>query len=298
MPDPPLEVFDAQIVQAPLQGLLRNMDEELARRLRQSVAPRNRDAERRVSLLLIMLRFTRNSYEAISFLISTMDDNPKRKKEFVLVLPPANRQLLDLLFTLVFMLDDFEARSMAYELCSYRQAREEFNKFYARFGTHPRWQSHFRELREWLEIMETYLAITPEQKADPAIIRYWHAPYRLMKAATKSRSFMQFLEKWLYGETSAQAHLSPGGLFSMGAFVFSDFAPENDRTTTTGRNLERFTFRHFSRTLTTVLAIASEIDNFCQLNNRETLARLWVLLAGYADEADDVYKERYQAMLA
>jgi hypothetical protein len=119
-----------------------------------------------------------------------------------------------------------------------------------------------------------------------------------MKTAKKSQPFLKFLERWLYGETSAQAHLNPGGLFSIALFVLSDFAPESERTAIKDRSLERFTFRHFSRTLTTVLAIASEIDNFCQLSNRETLARLWVLLGGYADEADDVYRERYQAILA
>ena len=39
------------------------------------------------------------------------------------MLPATNRQLLDLLFTLVFMLDDFPERSMSYELSGYRQAR-------------------------------------------------------------------------------------------------------------------------------------------------------------------------------
>jgi hypothetical protein len=255
------------------------------------------EAERRLSLLLIMLRVTRNSYEAASFLISTVDGSPKRKKEFIMVLPPINRQLLDLLFTLVFMMDDFEKRSMDYELASYRQAREEYDKFHRRYATHLRWQSRLRDLGQWLETMEKYLAITPEQKAKPSIIPYWYAPYRLMKSATNGQPFMQFLEKWLYGETSAQAHLNPAGLFSMGLFVFADFASETEPTTITARNLERFTFRHFSRTLITVLAISSEIDNFCKLNNRETLARLWVLLGGYADEADDVYKGRYQTML-
>jgi hypothetical protein len=211
----------------------------------------------------------------VSFLISTKDENPRRKKEFVLVLPPTNRQLLDLLFTLVFMMDDFPRRSLAYELSGYRQAREEFDKFYKRFGTHSKWQSHFQGLRELRETMEKYLSITPEQKANPKIIPYWYAPYRLMKETTQSTSFMKFLEKWLYGETSAQAHLNPAGLFSVGGFVLSDFAPENERTIIKGPRLEQFTFRHFSRTLTTVLAIASEINNFCQLNNKETLSRLW-----------------------
>jgi len=70
------------------------------------------------------------------------------------------------------------------------------------------------------------LSIRPEQKADPKIIPYWYAPYRLMKEPTKSQPFMKYLEKWLYGETSAQAHLNPAGLFSIGGFVLADFAPE------------------------------------------------------------------------
>jgi len=51
------------------------------------------------------------------------------------------------------------------------------------------------------------------------------------------------------------------------------------------------------RTLVTVLAIASEVDTFCQLDNREGLTRVWVTLGGYSEEADNIYKLRYQAML-
>jgi hypothetical protein len=274
------------------------MDSELARLLKQAMTSHNSEAERRLSLFLIMLRFTKNSYEAASFLCSDSDDAPKRKREFVLILPPTNRQLLDLLFTLVFMLDKFPVRSMAYELSGYRQAREEYDKFQARHGTHPKWQTHLLTLREWLPTMEKYLSITPEQKADPALIKYWRAPYKLMHTPTKSQPFMEFLEKWLYGETSAQAHLNAAGLFTVAVFLISDFAPDDEQKTIAERNFEKYKFRHFSRTLITVLAIASEIDNFCQLKNRETLSRLWVLLGGYAEEADDVYKLRYQVMLA
>src|SRR5260370_35806569 len=143
----PLEVFDARIVQTPLAGLLRNMDSELARLLTQAMTSHNSESERKLSLFLIMLRFTKNSYEAASFLCSDADDTPKRKREFVLLLPPTNRQLLDLLFTLVFMLDDFPTRSMAYELSGYRQAREEYDKFKARYCTHPTWQTQFLTLQ-------------------------------------------------------------------------------------------------------------------------------------------------------
>jgi hypothetical protein len=295
--EPPLQEFDARIVQAPLQGLLRNMDSELLRRVKQAMPLPDRETERRLTLLLLMLRFTRNSYEAVSFLCSSADDSQKRKREFVLILPPANRQLLDLLFTLVFMMDDFTMRSLAYERSGYRQGREEYDKFYAKYGSNAKWQTHFHTLRESLSIMEKYISITPEQKADPKLIPYWRAPYRLMNTPTKSKPFMEYLEKWLYGETSAQAHLNAAGLFSVGAFLLADLAPEADRTVVLDRNLPQYVFRHFSRNLVTVLAIASEIDTFARLSNRETLVRLWVLLGGYAEEAEDVYKERYQVML-
>jgi hypothetical protein len=231
----PLEVFDARIVQTPLQGLLRNMDSQLARVLKQAMTSQDREAERRLSLFLIMLRFTKNSYEAASFLCSDSDDAPKRKREFALILPPTNRQLLDLLFTLVFMLDEFPARSMAYELSGYRQAREECDKFQARYGTHPKWQTHLVSLREWLPTIEKYLSITPEQKGKPDQIKYWRAPYKLMKTSTKSQPFMEFLEKWLYGETSAQAHLNAAGLFTVATFLIFRFrtrrrAKDNCRT--------------------------------------------------------------------
>src|SRR5207248_7727621 len=76
------------------------------------------------------------------------------------------------------MLDDFPARSMAYELSGYRQAREEYDKFHARYGRHPKGQAHFLTLREWLPTIEKYLAITTEQKANPTLIPRWYAPYR------------------------------------------------------------------------------------------------------------------------
>ena len=172
----PLEVFDARIVQTPLEGLLRNIDGELARLSKQAMTSHDREGERRLSLFLIMLRFTKNSYEAVSFLCSDSDDTLKRKREFALILPPTNRQLLDLLFTLVFMLDEFQARSTAYELSGYRQAREEYDKFQSRYGTHPKWQTQLLSLREWLPTLEKYLSITPEQKANPGQIKYCVLP--------------------------------------------------------------------------------------------------------------------------
>jgi len=100
-----------------------------------------------------------------------------------------------------------------------------------------------------------------------------------------------------YGEISAQAHLNADGLFTVGALLISDFASDEMRKLIEERILRQSIFQHFSRTLLTVLAIATEIDTFCKLGNQNALVTLWVTLSGYVEEAKDVYERRYQAVL-
>jgi hypothetical protein len=297
---PALAIFDAQIVQVPLRGLLLNMDRDLERLYKQQTRPSTGTmfGERKTSLFLIMMRVTINAYQAICFLISTEGDAPRRKKKFALVVPSINRHILDLLFTLVYMLDDFPARSLAYELSAYRQLREEYDQFRNRYARDSKRKKYFADLLRLRHMLERYLPITPEQRANPKLIEYWYAPNKLKDKPTKSRPFMRFLDKWLYGETSAVAHLNAGGLFSIGGMVMADLAPEEIRGQFDPRAIDGYIHRHFTRTLITVLAIASEIDTFCQLNNREQISRIWGLLNGYVPEAKDVYKKRYEAMLA
>jgi hypothetical protein len=293
----PLVAFNARLVQAPLEGLFRNTDGELARRFKRAAGSRDREAERTVSLFLILTRFAKTSYEAISFLVSDVDDGSKRKKEFVLVLPPINRQLMDMLFNIIYITDDFPSRSLDYELYGYRQAREQYDRVYERFGNLPKWQQYFKDQRGFLKTMEKYLSITEEQKADPSTIRYWVGPTKLANRQTKSQPFLIFLNIWFYSETSAQAHLNPAGLFSVAMFLFSEFAPDDMRAIVEGRKSQTFKFQHFSRTLILVLAILSEVENFCHLDNRDDLRRVWEILVGHSEEAGDIYKERYQDLL-
>ena len=55
-----------------------------------------------------MLRVAHNSYQALAFLLSDLDPHPKRLPRYVLIVPPVNRQIMDLWFSLVYIMDDFE----------------------------------------------------------------------------------------------------------------------------------------------------------------------------------------------
>jgi hypothetical protein len=293
----PLERLDFSVIQQPLNGLLRNMDSDLRRRVDYSGLTTDLDEIRRFTLLLIMLKFAINSYQAVAFLLSDLDEHPKRLPRFVLVVPPINRQLMDLWFTLVYIMDDFGRRALAYDQCGYRETREQVDKMRKQYGADPEWQGWFEDMQDLISLMEKQIPLTAEQIADPSKIGYWLAPFKLAQQPTKSQTFLQFLNDLIYHDTSAQAHLKPGGLFMAGSVLLAEMAPEEIRKQIEQRNIHQYKFQQYCRTVVTLLGIASEIEMYCKLDNSEQLLKLWALLAGYNADAKDVYETRYQAML-
>jgi hypothetical protein len=59
-------------------------------------------------------------------------------------------------------------------------------------------------------------------KADPSQIAYWPTPTKIMRRDTKSRPFLEFVHSWIYDDTSAEAHLKPGGLLAASSFLLKD----------------------------------------------------------------------------
>jgi hypothetical protein len=293
----PLEQFNFTVVQEPLTGLLRNVESDLRKRIDIIGRIDDLDEQRRVILLMIMLKFAINSYLAVSFLLSDVDQHPRRIPQFVLVVPPINRQLMDLWFSLVYIMDDLGPRALAFDQCGYRELGEEINRMKARYGSDPDWQPWFQDMQDLMTMMEQQVQMTPAQKANPANIPYWLTPFKLAKQPGKSQSFLQFLEQLLYHDTSAEAHLKPGGLFASGSFLLKDIAPEHIKRQLENRTIHQYKFRHLCRTVVALLGIVSEIELFGRFGNHEQLAKVWTLLAGYNADAKDVYEMKYRQLL-
>jgi hypothetical protein len=103
--------------------------------------------------------------------------------------------------------------------------------------------------------------------------------------------------KWLYADTSAEAHLTGIGLFSVSPFLIADLTEEEVKDVITNRTVLQYHAKHFSRTFMTVLAIATEIDAQFRLNNHTAIAYIWRILIEHAPDAKDMYDNRYKAML-
>jgi hypothetical protein len=85
-------------------------------------------------LLLIALRFAINSYRAVCFLLADVEDHPKRLKEFVVVIPPVVRQMIDLWCSLIYILDDFAPRVDEFHRSAWLEVKVHLEKMRARHG--------------------------------------------------------------------------------------------------------------------------------------------------------------------
>src|SRR5580704_10130248 len=111
----PLKGFDYGLANAKFDGLLFNIDRDLGRRSTAALQRHDPIREKCLSLLRVFLLFAKNSYRAMRYLAADTPPDPARDLKYVLVVPTVSRQLVDLLCTLVYMLDDLIPRAQAYE---------------------------------------------------------------------------------------------------------------------------------------------------------------------------------------
>jgi len=293
----PLREFNYQLVAERMDGLLINIDRDLQRRGRQASLAKADDAERCLSLLNVLIRFARNSYDAVRYTAGDTPEDPRRKPNYVLIVPAVNRQLLDLLFSLVYMLDDLSARSLQYQRAGWRELDQEYHMFKTQFSKDPEWRQHFANVRKVLDDLVARFGITDAERMKPNLVPFWKHPFELKDEHTQSRSFLRYLEKWLYGDTSAQAHLSFGGLAMVGPFLVADLVGGQDEELVKNRIIHQYRFKHFSRTAIVTLAIATEIDSYYRLGNERVAGYLWNIFAEYAAEAKEMLELRYEGLL-
>ena len=293
LPVTPLRQFDFGLVNERIQGLSINLTRDLERRVKKAKEGADRDGEKRLFLLLIMARFAWNSYHTVTFLTSDVEDDCPRKPTFVLLVPPINRQLLDLLFSLAYMLDDFPKRSLQYQQAGWRELFESEQQQKTAFSSNKEWHPHFQNLESVRQRLSELCSLSPEQKQTPSSIPYWKTPLQLKDEKTKCRQFLRYLESWLYRDTSAQAHLSFGGLYPIAMFLLPDLMTDQVDKFMRERTLQQYRFTHFSRTAIIFLAIATEIDTYCKLNNVEQINYLWTIFNDYVAEAKEMWDLRY-----
>jgi hypothetical protein len=116
--------------------------------------------------------------------------------------------------------------------------------------------------------------------------------------------YLEFLDDWLYRELSTQSHLGPRGLGQMGlhflgmedlkAISGDDRDGIRDRL---DQKLREFRTTQVWTAITLVLSLASEIELHFAYGLKQRLLIIWALLIAHNEISQEVYKERYAAVL-
>ena len=297
MPNPkrlvkPLMEFQFPLIGEKVRGLLINIDRDLER-LSGDMTQVDLLGNH-AHLLNQFVRFATNSYESVLYFAGDTPDDPRRKANYAISIPPINRQLLDLLFTMVYLLDEFTPRVREYMRSGWREIFEERHQIMTTFSADPQYRQHAKNLENLLDDLGRGLCLTDEEKKNPRDFPYWPHPDQIQDRPSSSKAFLRHLNKWFYHDTSAQSHLTFGGLLKVSMFLLADRIEEGDRFVIQNRYFQQFRGQQLSRTLMITLAIATEADAYCRLRNKETIKYVWPILSETFVEAKELWDLRYR----
>lgn len=249
------------------------------------------------AILRLTTRIAGKTWDAIRYLCRDRPVDDARQPEFAICVPPMARTTLDSVFNVVFIFDNPATNARWYYAGGWLNALEEYERLKERHGTDPRWTEELTQYLQWVGWMENDARISPVEKADRTLVKYWPHPGRMLRPDTKfnapdRRAFLEYLNDWFYGHLSQESHGSLLGL-ARGGFL----AEAHERPPGYDEMMPIYRSQVFLRALTLHLALLSEIIVGAQLGSgARRLIDVWEYIRGWP-EAADLIDIRYEALL-
>ena len=199
----------------------------------------------------------------------------------------------------MFVLEDLPARCEWYHKAAWREERLELDRYIAEYGHFAEWQEWLGKLKAHSDFGIRFLGISAREVAEPSKMRSWPnagamSGYGLSPKAPAplGRVFMKYLDDWFYKDLSQQAHLGGTGLMKRASVLLADrHNPERQAA------LRKNNYFWWGQTITLMLALASELEDYFKFGLRERTQYLWGLTVPVTVIAKEVYDERYAALL-
>jgi hypothetical protein len=287
-----LRYFDIAPLHAEMKNLLSACRNQLDRLWPNTVA----DPRGGQTMLRSMVAVTDNTYRTVAFLCSDTDENPARKLEYCLSVPPLARSILDTLFLTVYIFNDFSANVTRYHRAGLSEAAQAFERYQSEYGASSEWDDHLRERHAHLKAFAAELGLVVSDAKDIPAVPRWPTPGQMPGDSTlngERQDFLRYLNAWFYKELSQDDHLSWPGLARRGAALLES-AVSGDRRETLVKYRSDMVFK----VVTLTLAVLSEIEGHLHYGEAQRLIYQWVLLSDYYLDAKEVYERRYKTLLA
>ena len=92
---------------------------------------------------LLFLKIARWTYVASLYLLADKPEDPKRHLEYAIAVPPLNRTILDSVFNVVFIFDDFDDRLCWYFQSGLEEVQRKLARFKRKYSGDPAWSPWF-----------------------------------------------------------------------------------------------------------------------------------------------------------
>lgn len=288
--------LDFAVIQQPLDSLLLAIENKIEREWPTHL----RNIQGAQKLFWLTLKTANITYRSIRFLCADKPPDPSRKLEYCISVSPLNRTILDNLFTLLFVLEDLQARCQWFFKADWRETRIELNRYRSEYGSVPEWQGWLAKVAEHSDTGIRILSLSAAEVAQPSSIPGWPNPgamvnYNLSPKSPipPNRAFLKYLNDWFYADMSQQAHLGGSGLAKRAGYFLYDSSNEVERE----RHLRNYKYAQVGQTVALVLALTSELEAHFHFGLRERALYVWGLVAPVIVVAQELYDKRYSELL-
>lgn len=211
-----------------------------------------------------------------------------------LAAPSINRAILENLFTLIYLLDDFPKNNKLFIKNSLRERKEKLDFHQNHFGNNPKWKNYLIDEKTKCDYYENFvnntIGLTKTEKNNPEQIQRFPRVSKVVKYFDKKNSseinFLKYLEDYYYVELSQLAHSQPSGLIKTGNIL------ENKIINWKFFNEQRWI------SIALILSFISEIENHFHYGLSNQLNEIWQFMEDYSDYSLEVYQLRYKNLLA
>jgi hypothetical protein len=248
------------------------------------------------TMLLSLVLAATNSYDSILYLCADKPADPMRKPEFALTVTPLSRVILEVLFTVVFTLEDLEGRSTWFHKAGWREMKEELKRMTDHRRTDPRWADYMAGLERVAATLRDELEISADDEATTLRnTKRWPLPSQMKNQPLSSdrKEFLEYLEDWFYRALSQDVHLSFRGLARSSRYLLLKTRRRNDP-----EEMRRHKSDVLGITITLLLALMSEIEIDFRFGLADRLRFVWGLVNPVFTQGEEIFEQRYAARLS
>lgn len=271
----------------------------MANKIRLEWPQKWRDLPEAAVTLNAILKVSENTYKSILYLCAEKPPDPSRKLEYAISAPPLARTILDSVFTVVFLFENFQSHFAWYMKSGWREIYKEHQRYGAAYGSEPKWNDWLQSHASVLTDLERRSGVTAAEKAKPDLIRWFPNPgkmSRIQELSGPTKSYLIYLNDWFYRSLSSSSHLSLPGLMNRSAYLLR-FLGRSEDEEERERVLGKFRSDSVVTAIILLVALLSELQIGLEYDLAQRCKFLWTMLAGFFGTADEIYKLRYVALL-